>query len=118
MLAIAITLLVLLPFDEVAPGELADALGEHWATFGAYAASFTGVGLVWRHHHSIFGAVTRVDRPKASVPQASLRRLRTPPARRSARRRRRRLQSASQAGPPHNSVLRAHIWRLRRVRQQ
>jgi uncharacterized membrane protein len=63
VIAIAITLLVLeLPFDEVGHGELAEALREHWPAFGAYGMSFVGIGLVWLHHHAIFGAVTRVDR--------------------------------------------------------
>jgi uncharacterized membrane protein len=64
VLAITITLLVLqLPFDETGRAELADVLREHRATFVAYGVSFVTIGLVWLHHHAIFRAVARVDRP-------------------------------------------------------
>jgi uncharacterized membrane protein len=64
VLAIAITLLVLeLPFDKVGDGDLAHALGDHWARFGAFGLSFLGIGILWLHHHAIFSAVGRVDRP-------------------------------------------------------
>src|SRR3954469_10299708 len=63
VLAIAITLLVLeLPFEKVSDGDLAHALGEHWARFAAYGLSFLGIGILWLHHHAIFSAVARVDR--------------------------------------------------------
>lgn len=64
VIAIAITLLVLeLPFDKVGHGELADALGDLWPSFAAYLISFVGIGLLWLHHHAIFSAIARVDRP-------------------------------------------------------
>jgi uncharacterized membrane protein len=64
VLAIAGTLLVLqLPFDKVGEGQLADALGHHWARFAAYGLSFVGIGILWLHHHAIFGMVSRADRP-------------------------------------------------------
>ncbi len=64
VLAIAGTLLVLeLPFDEVGSGQLADALGDHWPRFAAYALSFLGIGIFWLHHHAIFGMAARADRP-------------------------------------------------------
>jgi uncharacterized membrane protein len=64
VLAIAITLLVLeLPFDKVGGGDLAHALGHHWARFAAYGLSFVGIGILWLHHHAIFSALARVDRP-------------------------------------------------------
>jgi uncharacterized membrane protein len=63
VLAIAITLLVVeLPFDQVGHGELAHALGEHWARFGAYVLSFVGIGIAWLHHHAIFSSLARMDR--------------------------------------------------------
>jgi uncharacterized membrane protein len=63
VLAIAITLLVLeLPFDKVGDGDLAHALGDHWARFAAYGLSFLGIGILWLHHHAIFSAVGRADR--------------------------------------------------------
>src|SRR4051794_7780014 len=63
VLAIAITLLVLeLPFDRVGDGELAHALGHHWARFAAYGLSFLGIGILWLHHHAIFTAVGHADR--------------------------------------------------------
>jgi uncharacterized membrane protein len=61
--AIAITLLVLeLPFPKVHEGELAGALGDHWARFGAYALSFLGIGLAWLQHHAVFEHIRTVDR--------------------------------------------------------
>ena len=63
VLAIAITLLVLeLPFDKAPDGELAHALGDHWARFAAYGLSFLGIGILWLHHHAIFRSVGHVDR--------------------------------------------------------
>jgi uncharacterized membrane protein len=63
VLAIAITLLVLeLPFDKVGDGELAHALGDHWARFAAFGLSFPGIGILWLHHHAMFSAVVHVDR--------------------------------------------------------
>src|SRR4051812_28937741 len=63
VLAIAITLLVLeLPFDKVGDGDLAHALGDHWARFAAYGLSFLGIGILWLHHHAIFSAVAHADR--------------------------------------------------------
>jgi uncharacterized membrane protein len=63
VLAIAITLLVLeLPFDKVGGGELAHALGHHWARFAAFGLSFLGIGILWLHHHAIFSALGQVDR--------------------------------------------------------
>src|SRR5690242_20165858 len=63
VLAIAITLLVLeLPFDKVGGGELAHALGHHWARFAAFGLSFLGIGILWLHHHAIFSALAHVDR--------------------------------------------------------
>ena len=63
VLAIAITLLVLeLPFEHVEDGELAHALGDHWARFAAYGLSFLGIGILWLHHHAIFTAVGHADR--------------------------------------------------------
>ena len=60
--AIAITLLVLeLPFEKV-HSDLATALGNHWARFGAYALSFLGIGLAWLQHHAVFEHIRRVDR--------------------------------------------------------
>jgi uncharacterized membrane protein len=61
--AIAITLLVLeLPFGKVHEGELAGALADHWARFGAYALSFLGIGLAWLQHHAVFEHIRSVDR--------------------------------------------------------
>src|SRR3954447_9335171 len=58
VLAIAITLLVLeLPFAKVADGELAHALGDHWARFAAYGLSFLGIGILWLDHHASFSAL-------------------------------------------------------------
>src|SRR4051812_45175085 len=64
VIAIAITLLVVeLPFDEVGRGDLGSALRHHWPTFGAYLLSFGGLGIMWLHHHALFGVLARVDRP-------------------------------------------------------
>jgi uncharacterized membrane protein len=64
VIAIAITLLVVeLPFDEVGKGDLAQALADRWPAFGAYLLSFVGLGIMWLHHHAMFGALARVDRP-------------------------------------------------------
>src|SRR3954470_14196430 len=62
VLAIAITLLVLeLPFDKVGDGDLAHALGDHWARFAAYGLSFLGIWILRLHHHSIFTSVAHAD---------------------------------------------------------
>ena len=61
--AIAITLLVLeLPFDKVAEGQLAHELGEQWGSFLAYAISFLGIGLAWMHHNAVFEQIVEIDR--------------------------------------------------------
>jgi uncharacterized membrane protein len=60
--AIAITLLVL---DLKLPGtgSLTHQLLAAWPRYLAYVVSFLTIGIMWMNHHTIFGHVTRVDRP-------------------------------------------------------
>jgi uncharacterized membrane protein len=72
--AIAITLLALgievpgnLPEAEL-PARLYGLLGD----VGAYALSFTVIGLLWLGHHGLFGLVARVDGPMVALELAFL----------------------------------------------
>jgi uncharacterized membrane protein len=38
-------------------------LGEAWPQYVAYAVSFMTIGIMWINHHTMFGHVTRIDRP-------------------------------------------------------
>ena len=61
--AVAITLLIfnLLPFGQ---GTLSyRSLGAAWPQYAAYVVSFLTIGIMWMNHHTLFGHVTRVDRP-------------------------------------------------------
>src|SRR5579859_8003333 len=60
--AIAITLLSLeLKVPQSRGGSLAEALGELWPDYVAFALSFLTVGAVWLNHHRLFGLLRRVD---------------------------------------------------------
>jgi uncharacterized membrane protein len=62
--AVAITVLV---FNLLALNP--DRLGYHyltaqsWPSYFAYVVSFLSIGIMWMNHHTIFGHITRVDRP-------------------------------------------------------
>jgi uncharacterized membrane protein len=62
--AVAITVLVfgLLP---VGTGKTLNAaiLLHAWPQYFAYVVSFLSIGIMWMNHHTIFGHVSRVDRP-------------------------------------------------------
>jgi uncharacterized membrane protein len=34
-----------------------------WASYFAYVVSFLTIGIMWMNHHTMFGHITRVDRP-------------------------------------------------------
>jgi uncharacterized membrane protein len=62
VIAIAITLLVLnLDVPDVAGGDLADALGDQWRQYLAFALSFALIGRFWLLHHRTFALVERLD---------------------------------------------------------
>jgi uncharacterized membrane protein len=62
VIAIAITLLVLnLDVPDVADGELAEALGELWRQYLAFALSFALIGRFWILHHRAFALMERFD---------------------------------------------------------
>jgi uncharacterized membrane protein len=61
--AVAITLLIfnLLP---IGSGLLTwRSLGAAWPQYAAYMVSFLSIGIMWMNHHTLFGHVTRIDRP-------------------------------------------------------
>jgi uncharacterized membrane protein len=61
--AVAITLLIfnLLP---IGSGVLTwRSLGAAWPQYAAYVVSFLSIGIMWMNHHTLFGHVTRIDRP-------------------------------------------------------
>ncbi len=62
VIAIAITLLVLnLDVPDVPDGELAEALGDQWRQYLAFALSFALIGRFWIVHHRVFTLVERFD---------------------------------------------------------
>jgi uncharacterized membrane protein len=62
VIAIAITLLVLnLDVPEVASDDLADALGDQWREYLAFAISFALIGRFWVVHHRAFALIERFD---------------------------------------------------------
>jgi uncharacterized membrane protein len=61
--AVAITLLIfnLLP---IGSGGLSwRSLGAAWPQYAAYVVSFLSIGIMWMNHHTLFGHITRIDRP-------------------------------------------------------
>lgn len=61
--AVAITVLIfnLLP---IGSGALSwRSLGSFWPQYAAYVVSFVSIGIMWMNHHTLFGHVTRVNRP-------------------------------------------------------
>jgi uncharacterized membrane protein len=62
VIAIAITLLVLnLDVPDVAKDDLANALGDQWREYLAFALSFALIGRFWIVHHRAFTLVERFD---------------------------------------------------------
>lgn len=62
VIAIAITLLVLnLDVPDVPAGDLADALGDQWRQYLAFALSFALIGRFWIIHHRAFALIERFD---------------------------------------------------------
>ena len=72
--AIAITLLIIeVRVPHVEEGHsLADALGDQWAQYVAYAISFTVIGIIWLNHHHVLTEVARVTRRLALINLALL----------------------------------------------
>jgi uncharacterized membrane protein len=61
--AIAITLLVLeihVP-DPTSTNNLAQALGDQWPSYVAYAVSFLTIGIIWINHHAVMRRIKAVD---------------------------------------------------------
>jgi uncharacterized membrane protein len=61
--AVAITLLVfsLLPIGQ---GALSyRSLAAAWPQYAAYVVSFLTIGIMWMNHHTLFGHISRIDRP-------------------------------------------------------
>jgi uncharacterized membrane protein len=61
--AVAITVLIfdLLPIGR---GQLSyRVLGAAWPQYAAYVVSFLTIGIMWMNHHTLFGHVSRIDRP-------------------------------------------------------
>jgi uncharacterized membrane protein len=61
--AVAITVLIfnLLPIGR---GQLSyRVLGDAWPQYAAYLVSFATIGIMWMNHHTLFGHVSRIDRP-------------------------------------------------------
>jgi len=61
--AVAITVLVfnLLPIGN---GTLSyRSLGAAWPQYAAYVVSFLTIGIMWMNHHTLFGHLSRIDRP-------------------------------------------------------
>jgi uncharacterized membrane protein len=61
--AIAITLLVLdihVP-DPAGTDNLAQALGDQWPSYVAYAVSFLTIGIIWINHHAMIRRLATVD---------------------------------------------------------
>jgi uncharacterized membrane protein len=61
--AVAITVLVfnLLPIGR---GTLSyRSLGSAWPQYAAYVVSFLTIGIMWMNHHTLFGHLSRIDRP-------------------------------------------------------
>lgn len=72
--AIAITLLIIevrVPHVE-AGHSLADALGDQWPHYVAYAISFTVIGIIWINHHHVLTEVARSTRRLALINLALL----------------------------------------------
>ncbi|WP_235492602.1 MULTISPECIES: TMEM175 family protein [unclassified Leifsonia] len=64
VMAIAMTLLVLeIHIPEVADDEIGRVLVENVGVFGAYALSFTIIGVNWITHHRKFSVIDRYDTP-------------------------------------------------------
>jgi TMEM175 potassium channel family protein len=62
VMAIAITLLVLtLDVPNVPDGDLAEALGDQWRQYLAFALSFALIGRFWIVHHRAFRLLERFD---------------------------------------------------------
>jgi uncharacterized membrane protein len=62
VIAIAITLLVLtLEVPNVPDGDLAEALGDQWRQYLAFALSFALIGRFWIVHHRAFRLLERFD---------------------------------------------------------
>jgi uncharacterized membrane protein len=38
-------------------------LGDSWPQYAAYVVSFLTIGIMWVNHHTLFGHLSRVDRP-------------------------------------------------------
>jgi uncharacterized membrane protein len=61
--AVAITVLVfnLLPIGSRALSYR--SLGLAWPQYAAYVVSFLTIGIMWMNHHTLFGHLSRIDRP-------------------------------------------------------
>jgi uncharacterized membrane protein len=61
--AVAITLLIF-NLLTIGSGTLSwHTLGTAWPQYVAYVVSFLSIGIMWMNHHTLFGHVTRIDRP-------------------------------------------------------
>ena len=63
VIAVAITLLVLnlvVP-DPARTHDLANALGQRWPGYVAYAISFLTIGIIWLNHHAMIGRLREAD---------------------------------------------------------
>ncbi|HTT53251.1 MAG TPA: TMEM175 family protein [Streptosporangiaceae bacterium] len=61
--AVAITVLVFNLLDITLRQHPYQDLASAWPSYFAYVVSFLTIGIMWMNHHTIFGHITRVDRP-------------------------------------------------------
>ncbi len=63
VLAVAITVLVFNLLGITLGKHPYQSLAHAWPQYFAYVVSFLTIGIMWMNHHTIFGHITRVDRP-------------------------------------------------------
>jgi uncharacterized membrane protein len=63
VLAVAITVLVFNLLGITLGKHPYQSLAHAWPQYIAYVVSFLTIGIMWMNHHTIFGHITRVNRP-------------------------------------------------------